>query len=693
MPKHLIRNRLSVRQRTFASFVAVLIPCAVLAIVSILGTRAADRGMGHSRDMTLIAMRASEFATNVAALDAGVSRFALTGTAIDETAAGGQLVLVENTFEVSAQQQDVAIGDAGDLRAAFQRYEIAVKMIFEAVHERFAAADAVQRTSIELANATSAVITQLLRDGRTGALAGGVRLDEAMQSSLVAATRYFASQNPADADSAKSYLQNMRDEISGVAAIASEIPRLQPIADALPLLAKGYEAGIDEEIRATNSYRLATREHAEAVGQLGAIVSNLHQASRSARDQSLTDASRVLKVVMVVDIVTALVVLLSGMTVAHFASRSITAAREQAEALLSSLATMTQRLQSCTSDQEIGDVVSRFAPQIWPKAPGALYVLNNSGNALGVVATWNAPAELDEGFAPSECWALRRGRIHIVRDVDREVVCAHLNQHRVDSYSCVPLVAQGETLGLLYLETAPAPADGEATNGDGGHYIGVFAENIALALGDHRLRERLRNQSVRDPLTELFNRRFLEEALEINLSRAARSGTSVSVIMGDVDLFKRFNDRRGHDAGDFVLKRVAELIRANIRKGDLACRYGGEEFVLLLPGATLSEARGRAEMLRQAIKSTDMTFRDRPLGSVTMSLGVAAFPTNADDGKALITAADAAMYAAKRAGRDRVEVASGGGAGEAPGAEPKLVPRPEDQRTLPSDLPPVVASS
>src|SRR5579884_874185 len=322
------------------------------------------------------------------------------------------------------------------------------------------------------------------------------------------------------------------------------------------------------------------------------------------------------------------------------------------------LATMGQRLQSCTSDEELADAISRFAPQILPGVPGALCVLSNSRNLVRVVATWNAPAGIEADFAPLDCWALRRGQTHTVKEVAHEVVCAHVNPERIAGYSCRPLVAQGEPIGLLYLETALSTAAGE-TAAINQNDFDVFAESVSLAIGNQKLREKLRNQSIRDPLTGLFNRRYLQEALELDLARAARNGLPLSLIMGDVDHFKQFNDRFGHDAGDLVLKRTAEVMRAGIRKGDVACRYGGEEFLLLLHSAGLAEARERAETIREAIKGMELSFRGQTLGPVTISLGVATYPEHASDGESLITAADAAMYMAKRSGRDRVQIAGG----------------------------------
>jgi diguanylate cyclase (GGDEF)-like protein len=292
-------------------------------------------------------------------------------------------------------------------------------------------------------------------------------------------------------------------------------------------------------------------------------------------------------------------------------------------------------------------VVRCFAPQILPGMPGALYFLSNSRNLLRAVAVWNNPAGLEVEFGPTQCWASRRGQIHTVANMGSEVICGHVNRNKVAGYSCRPLVAQGETIGLLYLEVPSTPIEAKSEGVVGNHDLDIFAENISLAMGNQRLRETLRSQSIRD----------LEEALELDLARAKRSNTAVSLIMGDADHFKQFNDRFGHDAGDLVLKRIAEVMQANIRKGDLACRYGGEEFIVVLPGADLGEALARAQVIREGIKAMNLTSNGQSLGSVTISLGVATFPLHADDAGALISVADAAMYGAKRAGRDRAETA------------------------------------
>jgi diguanylate cyclase (GGDEF)-like protein len=169
-------------------------------------------------------------------------------------------------------------------------------------------------------------------------------------------------------------------------------------------------------------------------------------------------------------------------------------------------------------------------------------------------------------------------------------------------------------------------------------------------------REELRVLSVRDALTGLYNRRYLEASLERELHRAERSQVPLAVIMLDIDHFKRFNDTEGHAAGDALLKGLGDLLQASVRRDDIACRYGGEEFVMILPGMPVELAKGRAEELRQAMHQADFQHEGRNLGTVTVSLGVAVFPEHGIAIGPLLQAADKALYLAKSQGRDCVVV-------------------------------------
>ncbi len=171
------------------------------------------------------------------------------------------------------------------------------------------------------------------------------------------------------------------------------------------------------------------------------------------------------------------------------------------------------------------------------------------------------------------------------------------------------------------------------------------------------LQAKLREQAIRDSLTSLFNRRFLEETLDREVSAAARSRNPLTIIMLDLDHFKEFNDEYGHEAGDTVLRFVGSLLRGNTRSSDISCRYGGEEFIVVLPGATLELARERAEFLRLTFEQTEIAFGGKVLHA-TLSAGAAAFPTHGSTREELIRAADTALYGAKRLGRNRVVLAT-----------------------------------
>ncbi|MDP2046614.1 MAG: GGDEF domain-containing protein [Deltaproteobacteria bacterium] len=186
----------------------------------------------------------------------------------------------------------------------------------------------------------------------------------------------------------------------------------------------------------------------------------------------------------------------------------------------------------------------------------------------------------------------------------------------------------------------------------------AVAENLSLALANLKLRESLQNQAIHDPLTGLYNRRYLEETMDRELHRARRQQTFLGVVMMDLDHFKDFNDIFGHTAGDALLSAVANVITTGIRAEDIACRYGGEEFLLIMPGASLETTRERAENLRQSLKNLQVKYQGQLLKSTTISLGVAIFPDHGLTAEEVIAAADAALYRAKQAGRDRVEIAS-----------------------------------
>jgi diguanylate cyclase (GGDEF)-like protein/PAS domain S-box-containing protein len=323
---------------------------------------------------------------------------------------------------------------------------------------------------------------------------------------------------------------------------------------------------------------------------------------------------------------------------------------------------MSEMLQTCQTSEEAFSTISHFVPKFFPTDAGALYLLRNSKNLLSSVTTWGSSPPLEELFPPDDCWAVRSGRVHRVDDPASAVLCNHIpvTDLLASGYLCVPLVAQGDSLGILHIRFLSCTTTGRETGAlEAKQRLAVaIAENLALSLANLKLRETLQNQAIRDPLTGLYNRRYLEETMDRELHRSRRLKAPLGVVMMDLDHFKDFNDSFGHGAGDAMLSALAHVITAGIRTEDIACRYGGEEFLLVMPGASLETTRERAENVRQAVQALQVKYHDRLLKSTTISLGVAIFPDHGLTAEEVIAAADAALYHAKQAGRDRVETAS-----------------------------------
>ena len=315
---------------------------------------------------------------------------------------------------------------------------------------------------------------------------------------------------------------------------------------------------------------------------------------------------------------------------------------------------MGDLLDACLTLTEVYSVVRRSLEGLFPQSAGALHVINASRNLVETVAAWgDGGAGGETVFAPADCWALRRGRLHVVEKIEDGLICAHLEPPLPSAYLCIPLVAQGEAVGVLYFARG---AEVGVFTPEEQRVAGTAADKLGLSLANLALRERLRTQSVRDHLTSLFNRRYMEETLERELRRAQRNSVPLSVIMVDVDHFKRFNDDHGHDAGDALLAELGRLLRSHVRVEDVPCRVGGEEFAIVMPGAAAKDALRRAEELREAAHRLRIVHRGVSLGAVSISLGVAAFPEHAAATDVLLRAADSALYRAKREGRDRVVV-------------------------------------
>ncbi|HEX6927980.1 MAG TPA: diguanylate cyclase [Gammaproteobacteria bacterium] len=321
------------------------------------------------------------------------------------------------------------------------------------------------------------------------------------------------------------------------------------------------------------------------------------------------------------------------------------------------LAELGELLQSSTTIDEAAGIFADLATKLFPGQPGALYLMAPSRDEVIAVTFWHGGEQLSEPeFVPEDCWALRLSRAH-QNTCENAVRCVHLTTDRHRSV-CLPLHAFGETMGMLFVAD---PADGfpEGSIGAEQHreFIDTVAEQLALALANLRLRETLRHQSIRDPLTQLYNRRYLDETFRRELHRAARRNTPLSVLLFDIDHFKNFNDSHGHDGGDALLKAVGSSLRDFFRAEDGAFRAGGEEFVAVLPETALEDALSRAEELREEIARLEVRHGNVVLPTITISIGVAAFPEHGETTEELLKAADRALYRAKEGGRNRVMAA------------------------------------
>lgn len=330
---------------------------------------------------------------------------------------------------------------------------------------------------------------------------------------------------------------------------------------------------------------------------------------------------------------------------------------------MSALNEMGALLECSGNVHDACSVVSDSVQKLFPEArSGSLYLFRSSRNLVEAAARWGASGSSESTFLPDACWALRRGQPHWSQHPGSGINCQHLPQGSTSEWLCVPMVAQGTTVGVFYLEFENAAAirfnSGSESFRDSRQQLAISAASqIALSLASLQLRETLREQSIRDPLTHLFNRRFLEESLTRELELASRKKQSVALLFLDLDHFKKFNDAFGHAAGDMVLQSLADLFRTFFRSTDICCRYGGEEFAIVLPESSSEDAASRADALRAEVKRLRLKYKKQTLGPLSLSAGVAAFPAHASSSDDLLKIADQCLYQSKARGRDVVTVA------------------------------------
>lgn len=320
---------------------------------------------------------------------------------------------------------------------------------------------------------------------------------------------------------------------------------------------------------------------------------------------------------------------------------------------LALMANMLQALDSVKTPVELTRVLPIFLRKLLPDTTGAVYLYRNSRDVLEMKASWGVATEVLPTLVSSDCWGLRLGKVHVAT-LEHDLCCNHSAiclDTRV-TQTCVPMISQGEVIGVLVVVT-----DQREHNQIDGAHIATMAEQLSLAVSNVSLRDTLRHQSTVDPLTGLYNRRFFDESLKREIARAQRSQSACAVVMVDLDHFKRVNDTYGHEGGDLLLKAASGAILQRVRASDVACRYGGEELVLMLPDCSLEEAAKRAEAIRVALMGIVIQHAGQTITGISASFGVAQWPHHGNSEQHLMQAADRALYSAKKTGRNNVQIA------------------------------------
>ncbi|MEH2022060.1 diguanylate cyclase domain-containing protein [Nostoc sp.] len=311
------------------------------------------------------------------------------------------------------------------------------------------------------------------------------------------------------------------------------------------------------------------------------------------------------------------------------------------------LSDMADMLYSCESEDEVYQVVAFTCSKLFPNMSGCIYIIANSKNYVQMNSFWGGERNSKEIFSQSECWALRRGKLNLLSPGDSGLMCSHLIQPVRGTHLCVPFFGQGEVVGVLHIYALAeiSPEDQQITE--------IIARTLGIALNNLSIKQRLTYDNLRDGMTQLFNQNYMQSITEQRLAEAERSGQPLSVIFLDIDNFKSYNSRYGHLTANIVLQALAKLLLKSVRSFDIACRWGGEEFVIVMPNMTLETLRKRVEQLRIDIEQMQLKDGDQIIESITASFGIAVSEPGITV-KDLLNRANQAMLEAKRKGKNRV---------------------------------------
>ncbi|MEH1946149.1 MAG: diguanylate cyclase [Nostoc sp.] len=311
------------------------------------------------------------------------------------------------------------------------------------------------------------------------------------------------------------------------------------------------------------------------------------------------------------------------------------------------LSDMTDMLYSCDSKDEVYQVVALTCSKLFPNMSGCVCIISNSKNYVQINSIWGSEKISKEIFSLSDCWALRRGKLNLLSPRNTGLICSHLIEPVSGAHLCVPLFGQGEVVGILHIY-APEEISPEVQQTSE-----IIARTLGIALNNLSIKQRLTHENLRDGMTQLFNQSYMQSITEQRLAEAERSGQPLSIIFLDIDNFKSYNSRYGHVTANIVLQGLAKLLLKSIRSFDIACRWGGEEFVIVMPNMTLETLRKRVEQLRLDIEQMQLKDGDRLLEGITASFGIAVSEPGITV-KDFLNRANQAMLEAKRTGKNRV---------------------------------------
>ncbi|MEH1942533.1 MAG: diguanylate cyclase [Nostoc sp.] len=311
------------------------------------------------------------------------------------------------------------------------------------------------------------------------------------------------------------------------------------------------------------------------------------------------------------------------------------------------LSDMADMLYSCESEDEVYQVVALTCSKLFPNMSGCIYIIANSKNYVQMNSIWGDEKISKEIFSQSECWALRRGKLNLLSPRSSGLMCSHLIQPVIGTHLCVPFFGQGEVAGVLHIYALEeiSPEKQQITE--------IIARTLGIALNNLSIKQRLTYDNLRDGMTQLFNQNYMQTIMEQRLAEAERSGQPLSVIFLDIDNFKSYNSRYGHVTANIVLQGLAKLLLKSIRSFDIPCRWGGEEFVIVMPNMSLETLRKRVEQLRVDVQQMQLRDGDRILESITASFGIAVSESGITV-KDFLNRANQAMLEAKRTGKNRV---------------------------------------